>query len=56
MRCLNNNFAYEIFSCNKDKMANLNLLMKLSSMTINLIMLYGPNNDSPSFFKKSLNY
>ena len=50
---LNNNFEYEILSCNKDKSGNyLNLLMKLSLMTINLIMLYGPNNDSTSFFEE----
>ena len=48
---LNNNFEYEILACNKDKNGNyLNLLMKLSSMKINLITLYGPNNDNPSFF------
>ena len=50
---LNNNFEYEIQSCNKDKNGNyLNLLINLSSMTINLITLYGPNNDSPSFFEE----
>ena len=50
---LNNNFAYEILPCSKDKNGNyLNLLIKLSSMTINLITLYGPNNDSPSFFEE----
>ena len=47
---LNNNFEYEILSCNKDKNGNyLNLLINLSSMTINLITWYGPNNNSPSF-------
>ena len=50
---LNNNFEYEILSCSKDKNGNyLNLLIKLSSMTMNLITLYGPNNDSPSFFEE----
>ena len=45
---LNNNFEYEVLSCNKDKNGNyLNLLMKLTSMKINLVTLYGPNNDSP---------
>ena len=49
----NNNFEYEILSCNKDKNGNyLNLLMKLSSMKINLVTLYGPNNDSPTFFEE----
>ena len=50
---LNNNFEYEIMSCKKDKNGNyLNLLMKLSSMNINLVTLYGPNNDSPTFFEE----
>ena len=50
---LNSNFEYEILACNKDKNGNyLNLLMKLSSMKINLITLYGPNNDSPSSFEE----
>ena len=51
---LNNNFEYEILSCKKDKNGNyLNLLnMKLSSMNINLVTLYGPNNDSPTFFEE----
>ena len=50
---LNNNFEYEILSCNKDKNGNyLNLLITLSTITINLITLYGPNNDSPSFFEE----
>ena len=44
---LNNNFEYEILACNKDKNGNyLNLLVKLSSMKINLITLYG------SFFEE----
>ena len=30
----------------------LNLLIKLSSMKINLLTLYGPNIDSPSFFEE----
>ena len=50
---LNSNFEYEILSCKKDKNGNyLNLLMKLSSMNINLVTLYGPNNDSPTFFEE----
>ena len=50
---LNNNFEYEVLSRKKDKNGNyLNLLLKLSSMTINLITLYGPNNDFPSFFEE----
>ena len=51
---LNNNFEYEILSQKKDKNGNyLNLNLKLSTMTLNLVTLYGPNNannDSPSFF------
>ena len=50
---INNNFEYEILAQNKDKNGNyLNLVIKLSSMTINLVSLYGPNNDSPSFFRE----
>ena len=49
---LNNNFEYEVLSCNRDKNGNyLNLVLKLSSMTLNLTTLYGPNNDCPSFFE-----
>ena len=50
---LNRNFEYEVLSCKQDKNGNyLNLLLKLTSMTINLITLYGPNNDCPSFFNE----
>ena len=49
---LNNNFEYEVLSCKKDKNGNyLNLMLKLSSITLNLTTLYGPNNDCPSFFR-----
>ena len=50
---LNNNFEYEVILQNKDRNGNyLNLVLKLSSITINLITLYGPNNDSPAFFRE----
>ena len=50
---LNNNSEYEVLFCKKDKNGNyLNLLLKLSSMTINLITLYGPNNDFSFFFEE----
>ena len=50
---LNNNFEYEVLSHRRDKNGNyLNLTLKLSSMTLNLVALYGPNNDSPSFFRE----
>ena len=53
---LHNNFDYEVLSCKKDKNGSyLNLLLKLSSMTINLITLYGPNNDFTSFFDEIYN-
>ena len=50
---LNNNFEYKVISQNKDRNGNyLNLVLKLSSITLHLITLYGPNNDSPAFFQE----
>ena len=50
---LSNNFEYEVLEQNKDKNGNyLNLVLKINSLIINLITLYGPNNDSPSFFRE----
>ena len=50
---LNNNFECEVLTCKKDTNGNyLNLLLKLNTLTLNLITIYGPNNDSPSFFKE----
>ena len=50
---LNNNFEHEVLTCKKDRNGNyLNLILKLSSMTINLTTLYGPNNDCPAFFEE----
>ena len=49
---INNNFEYEVTSQKKDRNGNyLKLVLKLSSMTLNLVTLYGPNNDSPAFFQ-----
>ena len=50
---LNTNFEHEVLSTKKDTEGNfLNLVLKLSSMTLNLITLYGPNNDNPDFFRE----
>ena len=49
---LNSNFEYKIISKTEDPDGNfISLVMKLSSMTVNLITLYGPNNDHPDFFQ-----
>ena len=48
---LNKNFEYQITSTKSDSCGNfLYLSIKLSSMTINLINIYAPNNDNPNFF------
>ena len=47
-----NNFEYEILASNSDKEGNLICLtVKTSSVTFNLLTLYGPNTDNPSFFR-----
>ena len=49
---IKNNFEYEVLECNKDKDGNfLQLLLKMSSFKLNLMTIYGPNNDNPDFFK-----
>ena len=49
---LNSNFEYKIISKTEDPDGNfISLVMKLSSMTVNPITLYGPNNDHPDFFQ-----
>ena len=49
---MNSNFEYKIISKTEDPDGNfISLVMKLSSMTVNLITLYGPNNDHPDFFQ-----
>ena len=48
---LNKNFEYQITSTKSDSCGHfLYLGIKLSSMTINLINIYAPNNDKPNFF------
>ena len=48
---LNKNLEYQITSTKSDSCGNfLYLSIKLSSMTINLINIYAPNNDNPNFF------
>ena len=50
---INNNFEYKILKNTRDEKGNfLNLLLKLSSLTINIITLYGPNNDCLIFFEE----
>ena len=47
-----NNFEYEILASNSDKEGNfICLTVKTSSVTFNLLTLYGPNTDNPSFFR-----
>ena len=50
---LNSNFEYKVISLKMDSAGNfLSVLLKLSSMTINLTTLYGPNNDNPNIFSQ----
>lgn len=52
---INNNFEYETTGCHKDSNGNyIQLYIKFSSMTINLINVYAPNHDDPRFFKENL--
>ena len=48
---LNNNFEFEILAYNRDQEGNyLQLILKLTSFTINFISIYAPNLDRPDFF------
>ena len=48
---LNNNFEHEVLEVNKDNNSNmLHILLKCGSIKINLINIYAPNQDNPSFF------
>ena len=48
---LKNNFEYEILDCKRDNVGNyLLLVMKLYNITMNLLTIYGPNNDNPVFY------
>ena len=50
---LKNNFEYEILDCKTDDVGNyLLLVMKLYDITINLLTIYGPNNDNPAFYNE----
>ena len=50
---IKNNFEHEVIQGNKDKDGNFpQILLKLSSMTVHLITICGPNNDNPSFSSK----
>ena len=45
------NFEYEVLEQNKDNEGNyLQLILRINSVTLNLITVYAPNNDSPQFF------
>ena len=46
------NFEYEILSCDNDTNGNyLGLLLKLCTMAIYLLTIYGPNKDNPEFYQ-----
>ena len=48
---LKDNFEYETLSCEKDMEGNyLCLTLKIGSITVTLLTLYGPSKESPSFF------
>ena len=50
---LNNNFEYEVIKCHNDTNGNyIQIYLKCSPMTINLINVYAPNHDDPDFFKE----
>ena len=49
---LKNSFEYKVLNYFTDNAGSMmQLVLKLESMTLNLITLYAPNNDDPSFFK-----
>ena len=50
---LKKDFEYEVKSFQKDAEGNyISLTLKLSSMTVNLMTIYAPNKDNPSFFSE----
>ena len=50
---LNSNFEYKIISKSQDSEGNyICLTMQLSSMSVTLITIYGPNSDQPDFFQQ----
>ena len=49
---LNDNFEHEVVHCNIDKYGNyIQMLIVCSSIKINLINVYAPNQDDPNFFQ-----
>ena len=48
---LKNNFEYEILDCKRDEVGNY----LLYNITINLLTIYGPNNDNPAFYNEIQN-
>ena len=49
--CLIINFEYEVISCKQDKDGNfICFTVKKTSMTYNILTLYGPNTDEPQSF------
>ena len=50
---LNNNFEHEVLDIKKDNNGNfLQLLLQCGTTTINLVNIYAPNTDDPTFFEK----
>ena len=53
---LNDNFEHEVLTCNTDKHGNyIQMLIICSSIKINLINIYAPNQDDPNFFQNLKN-
>ena len=53
---LNSNFEYNVLEVNKDDQGNyLQVIMRVSNITINLITIYAPNQDNPSLFNEIRN-
>ena len=50
---LNSNFEYNVLSSDKDINGNyLGLFLKLLTMTVYLLTIYGPNTDKPEFYQE----
>ena len=48
---LGTNFEYKVINHTEDQEGNyLQILLRLQIFTLDLITLYGPNNDNPNFF------
>ena len=53
---LKNNFEYVILDCKRDDVGNyLLLVMEFYNITINLLTIYGRNNDNPAFYNEIQN-